>query len=251
MTTPTIAICASTYNRKPLVQQWLVNLLKHFPPTAYLYIADNGSKDGTKEFLRSVEMDKRITKIIYHDRNIGKAKSMNQLFEIAFKKANVDYFVSSDSDIVVYSDWHNKLLSVYKDLKSKRSGDIGWVSPIYEAENNPIPHNLKEVRELCAKRNGYMDNIVCPGGFIMFPRKMYKEVGGYVINNVYGGIDGSYLHACRKGGYACGFTDRCMVKHLRGGPEYDKYEEWKRSKQKQLRKHGVYNFKITKGFWDV
>jgi len=246
-----IIICGVTYNRKPLVEQWLTSLFRNFPKNAILYIADNGSKDGTCDLLRDVEKDVRVGQVIYNGKNLGKAKAFNILFDISTKKyPQGKYIVSSDSDIGVSAGWHTKLLEVFEDFKDD-TAQLGWVSPIYESSNNPIPHNVDDILEMAEKYKGKLiDNISCPGGFIMFPVSMYKKAGGYCIDNVYGGIDGSYLHHCRKHGFRCGFTPRCVVKHIKGGPEYDNYEKWKREKQTQLKKHGVFNYKITKGFWD-
>lgn len=247
-----IAICATTYNRKDLVAEWINGLMTNFPPKASLYIADNNSTDGTKEFIQQIQKDPRIT-VIFHDKNIGKAKAMNELFTLAVKK-NINYLVSSDSDIVVGQGWWNYLLSIYKDFEGIKK--IGWVAPIYYDDNSPIPHSRKEVYELGKgkngdgdSRNGFIDDISCAGGFFMMPIEMYKQVGGYVIDNVYGGIDGSYLHVCRKAGYRCGYTVKCIVRHL-CGTKYEEYEKWKRNIQRNLKKHGVFNYKVKKGFWD-
>jgi len=242
----TVSICGVTYNRKELVKQWYEALLLYFPPLGKLYIADNNSTDGTKEYLQSLPKNKSII-IVYHEKNIGKGKAMNKLFEMAAKEGP-SYMVSTDSDIVVGEGWYNQLNTVFEMYKGKKN--VGWVSPIYYDDNNPIPHCREEIFKIGKEHNKFIDTIGCAGGFFMFPLKMYREVGGYCIDNVYGGIDGSYLHICRKAGYRCGYTTLCSVRHLRGGSEYDEYEKWKRKIQKNLKKHGIFNYKVKKGFWD-
>jgi len=242
-----IAICGVTYNRLDLVRQWIKSIFDNFPPGAKFYLADNGSKDGTKEFLALIAKDPRVACTMLHDKNIGKGSAMNMLFKVA-SRTNMEYMVSSDSDIVVGQGWWNQLISIHK--KYKETKNIGWISPIYHDDNNPIPHSREDMCKMGKESGDYIDNIGVAGGFFLFPIKMYRDVGGYVNDNRYGGVDGTYLHVCRKGGYRCGYTTRCVVKHLRGGKEYDDYEVWKRKIQKNLKKHGVFNYKVSRGYWD-
>lgn len=244
-----ISICGVTYNRKDLVEGWINSILANIPAGGKFYIADNNSKDGTKEFLKSMEKYPAITKIEYYDKNIGKGPALNRLFKLAVKQnPKPEYLVSTDSDIVVGQGWYNQLLNVFQIYKDSKK--VGWVSPIYYDDNNPIPHSRDKMYVMGKERGTFIDNIGCAGGFFMMPTSMYEEVGGYVSENKYGGVDGTYLHTCRKAGYRCGYTTECVVRHLRGGANYDEYEVWKRKIQKNLKKRGVFTFRVEKGFWD-
>jgi len=248
-----IVICATTYFRLSLTRQWLTSILKYFPEDAILLIADNGSKDGTKEYLESLKENKKIGLIKLFDKNIGKAKAMNYLFAEAKKKYNPRFLVSSDNDIVICKDWDKILIEVFEYWSKKKK--MGWVAPIYEEDNCPMPESKARTIKLANERGaGFWDKGGLAGGFFLMPIELYDHLGGYCIDNVYGGVDGSYLHLCRKNKYHCGCTPKCVMRHLCGGKEFEKYEEWKFQKQKELKaymkKHGNFDFKIDKGFFD-
>lgn len=75
----TVDLCVVNYNTKYQLQRLLDTLAKDDDGCSWeLFIADNDSTDGSKEFLKSLSNNYRV-KVISHNLNIGYAKAINKL----------------------------------------------------------------------------------------------------------------------------------------------------------------------------
>lgn len=70
-----------------------------------IIIVDDFSKDGTREKLRS-EIETKVDKVIYHDRNWGKGAALRT----GFKSATGDIIVIQDADLEYDPDEYRKLI---------------------------------------------------------------------------------------------------------------------------------------------
>lgn len=104
-----IPILFTTYNRLEYTKISLMALLKTMPYAVLVF--DNGSTDGTKEWLLSLKdkLELRgIKNILFHfnDTNIGVAGAMNHFLETF---PDVEYIAKVDNDTVVYPGWTDLL----------------------------------------------------------------------------------------------------------------------------------------------
>ena len=89
-----IGIVVLTHNRVHLLRQCVENVLSvTSDATRQIVIWNNGSTDGTREYLDSVE-DTRI-KVVHHDGNIGQ-----NAYAPAFEMISEAYLVELDDDVV-------------------------------------------------------------------------------------------------------------------------------------------------------
>ena len=135
-----VNLVVATYNRLALTRQSLDSLYTT-PSTDIDYmitVIDNGSSDGTKEYLKELFDAKKITTLILLKDNIGVSRGQNvgwKLFE------NAKYYAKLDNDVVfTKNNWLNDVLNVLDN-----SPEIGALG--YDCEpsivNYPIVSNGK------------------------------------------------------------------------------------------------------------
>ncbi len=73
-----LTIIFSSFNRKELLKRAFESCKKQGNPNFDLIIFDDGSTDGAREYLLSIQHDPAITALILNDTNIGFSRSINQ-----------------------------------------------------------------------------------------------------------------------------------------------------------------------------
>lgn len=97
-----IPILMITYNRLEYTRQALPALFNS--EGVRVYVIDNGSTDGTAEWLKS----QCAWDIIYNDRNLGIAGAMNQFLALT---QDAEFVGKVDNDTIVPRDWHTRLMA--------------------------------------------------------------------------------------------------------------------------------------------
>ena len=110
-----IDIIIVSYNAKDKLKRCINSVRKFTKEWNYLItVIDNGSRDGTKRFLRS----QKDLNVIYNNSNLGFAKAIN----LALKKTKNELIVCLDDDTEVTENWLNGL---YKEIAKKKVGIVG------------------------------------------------------------------------------------------------------------------------------
>lgn len=119
-----VPVLLVAYNRLEYTKRALASILDKPGIPVQVTIFDNGSSDGTTEWLHSLPMDKSgIYRKVYGGSNLGLAYAMNEFF-----KANAEYpFVSKiDNDTVMPENWLRDLMDVM--TSPRREERLGAVS---------------------------------------------------------------------------------------------------------------------------
>lgn len=111
MKTDACSIVVPTYNRLPCLKKCLACLLKMRSLDFEIIVVDDGSSDGTKEYLDELRSDKVTT--IHHPRNLGVSRSRND----GIKKAKHKIVVFCDDDCLAGENWLPNLLKGFSDSK--------------------------------------------------------------------------------------------------------------------------------------
>lgn len=172
-----IEIALLTYNRLEWVQTCLSSIIAFTDYPYRLIIFDNGSTDGTLEYLRLLKEKGFIYELIESKVNLGIAEPKN----IILKKLEwtSDYFVLTDSDIVfpfTSPSWINQqvaLLNKYPQL--------GFCALNFDATNVPDDTRWWFGKQLEAHRLKGDDLILLESGFwgTMITKKAIEDVRGY------------------------------------------------------------------------
>jgi GT2 family glycosyltransferase len=215
-----IAVVVLTHNRLHLLRRCVESvLLNTSDKTREIVIWDNGSNDGTGEYLDGLA-DARV-RVVQHPENIG----MNAYAQ-AFAMATQDYLVELDDDVIEAPPrWDETMLDAFLRIPK-----IGFLSAsLVDDPNDSAARYLKYLRE---ERKAYTRREVngvailegpTGGSCTMTSLELYRRVGGFRQNPkyVYWREDAAYVKDLRRLGYRSAVLESLSVWHA-GGPYYSK-----------------------------
>jgi GT2 family glycosyltransferase len=211
-----IAIVVLTHSRVHLLRQCVENVLaRTSDATREIIIWDNGSTDGTREYLSSLD-DPRIT-VIHSDENIGQNG-----YARAFEQTSAEYLVELDDDVVeAPANWDSTLLDAYRRLPT-----IGFLAADLEDDPYDVAthyrYRIRPHEYTPASING-VSLLFGPtgGGCAMTSREVYRKVGGFRQHRkyVFWQEEAAYIDDIRKAGYEAAVLADLLVHHT-GGPHY-------------------------------
>lgn len=165
-----VSIVLPCYNQIKYVKESIDSVLNQSYDNFELILVDNASTDGTKEVLAEyAKKDKRVT-CIFHNKNLGFTKSINDGFEIASGKL----IAIHNSDDVWYPNKLEEQVKVFKEFS-----DVDVVT----ADAEIIDENGKSVgysfsQELNWNTFGVVDfafNELCKRNFCCHPSIIFRK----------------------------------------------------------------------------
>lgn len=176
---PPISIIVVTYNNLHLTQACLDSIKSHTDGHEIeVIVVDNGSTDGTRQFLGKWAASNSISRIILNDENKGFAAANNQGLAIA----KGDYLVILNNDTEVSPGWIRTFLQHFRHDPS-----LGLIGPVTNNIGNEAKINLhyKTPAEMWEKAKKYTLNHmgerlpihVLAFFCVMMPRHVYEKVG--------------------------------------------------------------------------
>lgn len=133
-----VSVVILNYNGQKLMQQYLPTVIAN-SGGAEIVVADNGSIDGSVEWLQAEYPDLRL---IAFDKNYGFAEGYNQ----ALKLVDNEYYVLLNSDVRTPEDW---LLPLFRYMEAH--AECAACQPKIRAEHKP------EKFEYAGAAGGFMD----------------------------------------------------------------------------------------------
>ncbi len=140
-----VAVVILNWNGKALMDEFLSSVIAHTPADkAEIVVADNGSTDGSVDFLKEKFPEVRI---ISFDKNYGFAEGYNQ----ALKHIDANYSVLLNSDVEVTPNWLNAPL---KAMEADQQ--------IVAAQPKILAQKNKRFFEYAGASGGFMDRYGYP-----------------------------------------------------------------------------------------
>ena len=97
----TLSIIIVNWNVKPLLERCLSSIFQHAKGLNYeIWVVDNNSKDGSREYLQNLAGRRDNVKIILNGRNLGFAMANNQ----AIKQSQGEFVLLLNPDAEIMSD---------------------------------------------------------------------------------------------------------------------------------------------------
>lgn len=211
-----IAVVVLTNNRVHLLRQCVESVLAvTSPATREIVIWNNGSTDGTRDYLDAVR-DPRI-RIVHHESNIGQ-----NAYARAFGMTSSEYLVELDDDVVgAPPGWDATLLDAFRRLP-----EIGFLAADLEDDPHDEATNwryrIRPHEYTPAEVNGVSLLFGPTGGACaMTSRAIYDEVGGFRQHGrfVFWQEEATYIDDIRKRGYDAAVLADLRVHHT-GGEYY-------------------------------
>lgn len=157
-----VHIVMITYNRLEFTQKAIEGLHATATLPYVLTVVDNGSTDGSREWLESQRRDGRISRLVLLDENVGVAKAANLGWAL---EPGAKYFVKLDNDMVLTkSGWLEEMVSILD-----ASDDIGMIAA------NVEPRSFPEFHEYGVRfrvKRGTLG-----GACVMIPRRVHDRLG--------------------------------------------------------------------------
>lgn len=166
-----LSVITLTYNKLKYTKKYINSLVK-YTKDFELIIVDNGSTDGTREYLKSLDN----IKLILNDENVGFSKGNNQGLEIA----EGEYIAFLNNDILLYPNWFEECEKVF--IK-ENAGFVGprHINPHYDNanENNYIQFFKKNFNY----KNEYEKNFdECVFSCAVTKREVINDIGNFDEN---------------------------------------------------------------------
>jgi GT2 family glycosyltransferase len=238
-----IAIVVLTHNRVHLLRQCVENVLGRTSRlTTEIVIWDNGSTDGTAEYLATLG-DPRI-RVVHHPENVGQ-----NAYAEAFELTSAPYMLELDDDMIdAPQEWDRTLLEAFEKLPK-----IGFLA----ASLVDNPHDQAARVMYHERADAYTAEVVdgvtllrgpVGGGCAITSRELHDRVGGFRQKHgqVFWLEDEAYIADIEKLGYEAAFLGDLQVLHA-GGAYYAtdssaKHEYWRTYWTKEIRKNRLKQF---------
>lgn len=191
----TTSIMMVTYNRLEFTKRMLANFFDNTAQPYRLIIVDNGSTDGTQDWLK--EMVKHNTEQIhlhFNSENKGIAVGRNQGLLLADKYGQTDeYMATIDNDIELPPDWLKQCTDIINDNPKMAIG-VNFEDQDYQL----VTRNGKTFQ---IKRQGNLGT-ACS----VFHRELHKQIGFFTTDyGLYGEEDADFYFRARMVGWEMGY----------------------------------------------
>lgn len=222
-----VSVVILNWNGLELMQRFLPSVVEHTPTdVAEVVVADNGSDDGSLEWLKTTYPE---VKIVALDRNYGFAGGYNR----ALEQVDSPYYLLLNSDVEVKEDYVTPLLRVLEADK-----DTAVVMPKIRAQREP------EMFEYAGAAGGLVDRLYYPycrgrvldnverdNGQYDTPCEVFWASGAAFLVRAdlyrrFGGFDADFFAHCeeidlcwrlQRAGYKVMYEPAARVFHLGGG----------------------------------
>lgn len=172
-----LSIITLTYNKlEEATRPFLQSLYACTSQDSFeLILIDNGSTDGTVEFLKNFETQNDNVRVIYNTENLGYSKGCNQ----GAKIAQNEYIAFLNNDILLSQGWTDNLLEIFEI-----EPDAGLVSA-YQIEGEEYniwiyPEVMKKMfkKRSCDNKPSIKPNFSC----VMTRKNIFDKIGGFDEN---------------------------------------------------------------------
>lgn len=213
------SIMVVTYNRLELTKRFFESLLKTTPELlngeARLIIVDNGSKDGTVEYLEEMqEKYSFISDVYFYHENKGIGVGRSKCLQLA-NRYDDPYLATLDNDVELPQGWLTQCIDI---LKSNPEFALG-----VNMEGKPYPMTTRNGKTFQLKPAGNLGT-ACT----VFPRMLHLQIGYFITEfGLYGEEDADFFFRARCLGYQMGYLEQMGNHFGEGELDQGEYREFK------------------------
>ena len=216
------SIIIPVFNQLKFTKQCFDALYKVTPNELFeLIVVNNGSNDGTREFLDDFAKKHFNVEVIHNQENLGFAKACNQGARIAEGK----YLVFLNNDTIPLYGWLEEMLKVIEN--EKRVGVVGSKllfpnDTIQHAgvgiADYPLPispfHIYYKKPTDYPKANIKRDYQAVTAACMLIPKELFDKLGGFDEGFLNGYEDVDLCFRVREAGYRVVYTPKSVLYHF-------------------------------------
>jgi len=203
---PNTCLVVVTHNRLRYTKLCLESVLADRSSEFELFVWDNGSTDGTGEYLSSL-VDPRLRDVILSPRNEGQTRAMNE----AWARSKAPYVAKLDNDCLVTEGWLRVLTEAHRDVE-KLGAVACWH---YRREDFDDAGAAPKIAEQSGHKI-FRHPWVCGSGFVM-KRATYEEMGPWPEGSCNIGTT-DYFWRMAMSGYINGWYVPLVLQHHMDDP---------------------------------
>ncbi len=213
----TCSIIIPVWNKIELTKQCLSSLAAVTTDVTFeVIVVDNGSDDGTKEFLAEL---KGNVHIIRNEQNLGFAKGCNQGARVARGK----YLVFLNNDTVPQSQWLNPLVDEVEMhpevgvVGSKllfANGSIQHAGVVFMRSHRSAYHIYRSASSAIPAVNQRREFLAVTAACMLIRREVFEDVSGFDEGFINGFEDVDLCLKIREKGYHVIYQPRSVLYHL-------------------------------------
>ncbi|UCD15927.1 MAG: glycosyltransferase family 2 protein [Candidatus Omnitrophota bacterium] len=200
-----------SFNRMDVTRQFVDSFLANTEYPCRLIMIDNGSGDGTKEYLCTLQStDNCIIKVVLNRENRGFIRGMNQGIELS----HAPYVCLANNDLIFTKGWLSEAISVLQKnsrigLLNPNSNNLG-LQPRSQANLETLAQDLRSNH-----RGEFVEMPFCIGFCMVTKREVIDKVAGY-SEEFYPMFfeDTDYSMKVKEAGYLTGVAKSSYVYHL-------------------------------------
>ena len=202
--TSTVAIMMVTYNRLPLTKKMMDNLFEKTNYPFRLIVVDNGSIDGTPEWLKEIELTimSRVAsdgnsycigyRYLLNSTNLGIGVGRNQALKIADEYGD-EWLSTVDNDVDFPPNWLKDCIDIMEANPKLALGA--------NMECVPYPIVTRNGKTFQLKPDGNLGT-ACT----VFDRRLHNLIGFFITEyGLYGEEDADFFFRARRVGYELGY----------------------------------------------
>ena len=194
------SIIIPVFNQLEYTKLCLISLTAHRPDLSEIIVIDNGSTDGTGEYLRGLDG----ISVISNKTNLGVSVAWNQ----GVRSSDAEWVVIINNDVILSQGWLNGLIEFAEE------NGVDLVSPaVREGENN---YDVAKYADEFVRR---MARVSRPGEAhgicLMVRRRVFETIGLFDENYRIGQFeDADFFRRAKAAGFRLSITGRSFIHHF-------------------------------------